>query len=132
VYYWNQRGSLNYETRLVLAPDIAGGEDRSKEFTTEDKAAPMRFDLAPQAKPIQPLTQPFDGAAFVFVGTYANDPSYIQDVMKRYPGGELVQRRNEHWHTWDMRAYYLPRELFERYARQESVTFPPPQAQPPS
>lgn len=127
VYYYNQRASLNYETRLVLAPDIAGGEDRSSQFTTEDKTAPIRYDLKPSQRIIQPLTREPDGAVFLFIGAYVND---VEKVMEKYPGGELTQKYNDHWKVWDFRAYYLPKDLFDTYLRNEGVTLPPLQEPP--
>jgi 4-amino-4-deoxy-L-arabinose transferase-like glycosyltransferase len=126
VYYWNQRGSLNYETRLVLAPDIAGGEDRSIQFTTEDKTQPVRYDLKPSDRIVQPLKQEPDGAVFLFLGNYLND---IDKVMAKYPGGQLTEKYNDHWKVYDFRAYYLPADLYQKYLRDEGVKLPPVQPQ---
>ena len=128
VYYWYQRATLNYETRVVLAPNIAGGEDRSLQFTTEDKTQPVRYDLKPSVRPAQPLTREPDGAVFLFIGAYLND---IDKIMEKYPGGELTQKYNDHWKVYDFRAYYLPKALFDEYLRKEGVEFPPVQPKPP-
>lgn len=128
VYYWYQRATLNYETRVVLAPNIAGGEDRSLQFTTEDKTQPVRYDLKPSVRPAQPLTREPDGAVFLFIGAYLND---IDKIMEKYPGGQLTQKYNDHWKVYDFRAYYLPKALFDEYLRKEGVEFPPVQSKPP-
>jgi hypothetical protein len=121
VYFFDNRRSINYETRFVLAPDIAGGEDRSKEFTTEERAVP-RIDLKLSERTAQPITKPVRGAVFVFVNTYTTIPQ-VAEVAERYPGGVFVERYNEHWERYDFRAYYLPPDLLYKYATAESVTY---------
>ena len=120
VYFYNQRGSLNYETRIVLAPHIAGGEDRSREFTTEDKTLPLRYDLKLSARQIQPISVEPTGVVFVFLGTYLND---VDKVKEKYPGGISHDKFNEHYQIYDFRAYYLPPDVLAKYAAEESVTY---------
>jgi hypothetical protein len=120
VYYYNSRISLSYETREVLAPDFAGGENRSLEFTGDEDRSNIRFDLAPSERPVFPLTRVPDGAVFVFLGPYVE---YLDSIRARYPGGEVSERQNPTFGGWDYRAYYLPGDLLDSYLRAEAVEY---------
>ncbi len=120
VYLYANLVSLHYEARRVLAPDIAGGEDRSMEFTSEDKTSPLRYDLKPSVKPSDPDTGQPDGAVFLFLGSYVDG---AEEASSKYPGGALGGVYNERLKLWDYRAYYLPQELLRMYEQQESITY---------
>jgi hypothetical protein len=67
VYFYNDRHSLDYETRLFVAPDVQG-EDRSLEFGgTGTLEADRSRDVA-----------------YVFMGGYVD---HLAEVMRQYPGG---------------------------------------------
>jgi hypothetical protein len=126
VYYYNNRIGFIYETHRVLAPDVAGAEDRSAEFTTDPDRKTLRFDLAQSARPVIPARQQPDGAVFVLVGGYVN---YLDAIQDRYPGGQVSERYNHTFRMWDYRAYYLPPDLLDSYLRSEAVEYrinPPP------
>ncbi len=120
VYYYNNRISLSYETREVLAPDFAGGENRSMEFTGDADRTNIRFDLAQSENPVFPAAREPDGAVFVFVGGYVE---YLETMQRRYPGGQVSERYNEVFQQWDYRGYYLPAELLDSYLRTEAVEY---------
>jgi 4-amino-4-deoxy-L-arabinose transferase-like glycosyltransferase len=124
VYYWNSRSSINYETRVALAPDIAGGEDRSKEFSKDRNGDPLpvRFDLQFAEAPAVPLRREPDGAVFLFMNPYTSN---IETIMAKYPGGEVTAKRDERLGIYDFRAYYLPKDLWNDYLQKESVALPP-------
>ncbi|MHB8375446.1 MAG: ArnT family glycosyltransferase [Dehalococcoidia bacterium] len=119
VYMYSDRASLGHESRRVLAPNIAGGEDRSTEFAPGPYT--LRYDLAPEARPAFPATRQPDGVVFLFLGKYVND---AEKVAQRYPGGIMSETDTPRLHVVDFRAYYLPANLLEYYARQEGVTIP--------
>lgn len=124
VYWYGDRASLGHETRRALAPDIAGGEDRSTEFSPErDAGAPLpRYDLKPGALPSFPAKRAPQGAVFVFTGRYTLD-GHLEAAIKRYPGGEVSGEYDDRYQIWSFRAYYLPPDLLDSYARRDSVTF---------
>jgi hypothetical protein len=65
-----------------------------------------------------------DGAVFLFMSKYGQTTEYLQQVMDRYPGGEVSERFDEQYQVWNYRAYYLPADLLDLYSRQESVAYP--------
>jgi 4-amino-4-deoxy-L-arabinose transferase-like glycosyltransferase len=70
VYFYSDIWSIDYATRLFLAPDVRG-EDRSHFF------GEFTFDIDPERGP--PL--------FVFLGTYLDE---IDTVREIYPGREIT------------------------------------------
>lgn len=119
VYFYSERASLGHESRRVLASEIAGGEERSAEFKPDKD--PVRFDLAPGSGPSFPARVKPEGAVFLFFGRYLMD---LEKVAERYPGGEVEEKFSEQYRTFDFRAYYLPPDLLDLYARREGVSFP--------
>ncbi len=119
VYMYSERASLGHESRRVLAPHIAGGEERSAEFGHDGKN--VRFDLRPDANPSFPATVAPDGAFFLFMGRYTKD---LETVEAKYPGGAVSEAYSERYKTYDYRAYYLPANLLDYYSRQEHVIIP--------
>jgi len=124
VYWYNGRAPLGHETRRVLADEIAGGEDRALEWTKAADNEHLRYDLKPEDQVGFPATRQPDGAVFVFMESYANDSDDADTVARKYPGGVLTGFFNEKLNRWEFRAYYLPGDLLDSYARQESVTYP--------
>jgi hypothetical protein len=120
LYMYSERATVGHESRRVLADNIAGAEDRGEEWTRE----PPRFDLQPQQTPAIPPTVQPDGAVFLFMSKYGQTTEYLQQVMDRYPGGEVSERFDEQYQVWNYRAYYLPADLLDLYSRQESVAYP--------
>lgn len=127
VYFYSDRASIGHESRQVLAPDIAGGEDRSEQFT-RDVPKLARYDLAPQSNPAYPVTRQPDGAVFLLMNAYAIEERKeyaLDDIQARYPGGQIRMVTNPEWNSVEYIAYYLPRDLLESYASKESVEFKP-------
>jgi hypothetical protein len=123
VYMYSDRANLSHEARQVLAPNIAGGEERSTQFSAPGDAG--RFDLTQSKTPHYPLTRQPDGAVFLFMGQYVND---AHNVQERYPGGTMSEVDSAEFHVVDFRAYYLPANLLDSYARQGGIVFVvPPQ-----
>jgi hypothetical protein len=123
VYFYDTRRSILYETRGALDTDLAGAEDRSLEFAPEGERTKLRFDLQPSEKVAEAASVKPRSAVFVFLNSYTAEPN-IQEVIRRYPGGVLVEHRYEKLGFYDFRAYYLPPDLLDSYARQESVSYP--------
>ena len=121
VYYYNFRISVAYETQKVLAPDLAGGEDRSLEFTADGDRTAIRLDLAQSQRPIIPARREPDGAVFVFIGEKYFP--YLDTVRKRYPGGVVHERYDSELRRGLYRAYYLPADLLDSYLRAEGVDY---------
>ena len=120
VYYYSERATLNHETRRVLAPNIAGGEERDREFGHDGNN--VRYDLAPDKTPTVPATRQPDGALFLFMGNYANG---VTEVEQRYPGGVYREVHSTHGPVGlDYISYYLPADLLDSYSRRESVSYP--------
>jgi hypothetical protein len=125
VYWYNERAYLGHESRRVLAPDIAGGEERA--FPGSPSTPPPRIDLVPQATPSFPATQRPDGAVFVFFGSYL---PLFEQVRAKYPAVEglpppqVSSYYSEQYKADDYRAYYLPKELLDYYGGKESVDYP--------
>lgn len=119
VYFYNDRASLGHESRRVLAPDIAGGEERSTEFGP--KGYTLRYDLKPEETPSFAAKREPDGAVFLFMGKYVKD---ADEVAHRYPGGQMSEVDTERLHVVDYRAYYLPPDLLELYTAREHVEIP--------
>ncbi|HXK33675.1 MAG TPA: glycosyltransferase family 39 protein [Dehalococcoidia bacterium] len=127
VYFYSDRASIGHESRQVLAPDIAGGEDRSEQFTRDDPKA-VRYDLAPHSNPAFPITRDPDGAVFILMNAYAieeREEYALDDIQARYPGGQVRMVTDPEWNSVEYIAYYLPRDLLESYASKESVEFKP-------
>ncbi len=118
VYMYSDRATLGHEARQVLAPNIAGGEERSLQFTPPPYA--LRYDLAPAKTVDYPLTRPPDGAVFLFMGQYVNE---AHNVQERYPGGTMSEVDSAQYHVVDYRAYYLPANLLDSYARRDGIVF---------
>jgi len=119
VYYYNQRSRVSYSTN-ILAPDMAGGEDRSTEFTTETGRSEPRIDLRQSPEPALELTRQPDGAVFVFIEAYA---VLFDQIRERYPGGAETSSYNDKTGAWNFRAYYLPAPLLDQYLRAEGVSY---------
>lgn len=70
VYFYSNTWSIDYATRLYLAPDVRG-EDRS------DRFGEHHFEIEPgRGRPL-----------FIFLGNYRND---IDTVRELYPGREIT------------------------------------------
>ncbi len=125
VYWYNERAYLGHESRRVLAPDIAGGEERA--YPGSPTTAPPRLDLVPQPSPSFPATRKPDGAVFVFFGAY--EP-LLEQVQAKYPAVEglsppkVSSYFSEQYKVDDYRAYYLPQDLLDYYASKESIKYP--------
>ena len=119
VYMYSVRASLGLESRQVLAPRIAGGEDRSTQFNPSTYT--LRYDLAPEPRPAFPATRQPDGAVFLFLESYVND---AEKVARLYPGGVMSEVTTPRLHEVDFRAYYLPADLLAKYSLRDGVTIP--------
>jgi len=96
VYLYSDRWSIDYETRLFLAPRIAG-EDRSVEFRPESIGTPDEtpIDYRPDRR---------RDVVFVFLGDYENG---VREAVDLNPGGSLTEvRRGD---DVLFRGYYLAR-----------------------
>jgi 4-amino-4-deoxy-L-arabinose transferase-like glycosyltransferase len=121
VYWYNSRAPLGHETRRVLASNMAGGEDRATQWTKAEDRDVVRYDLRPEALVGFPATREPDGAVFVFMDAYVDG---FDIVAQKYPGGVEAGRWDAKLGRWDYRAYYLPADLLQFYARQESISYP--------
>ncbi len=96
IYFYSDRWSVNYETRLFIAPN-AEGVDRSREFRNfpfADDGAPLNFD-ADRTRDV----------AFVFLGDYLDN---IDDVTRLYRTGTLTE--GDRGDETTFRAYFVPAE----------------------
>ena len=88
VYFYDERASINLETRQFLAPD-AKGEDRSREFSPYDAS----IEGIDRSRPV----------SFVLMGAYT---PLIDAIAMRYPGGaERIAMRDG---KLEFVAYELP------------------------
>lgn len=90
VYFYNDRASINLETRPFLARDVMG-EDRSREFSDHDAS----IEGIDRATPV----------AFVLMDGYLD---LLPSLRERYPGGYV--RRVERDGKPEFIAYELPAE----------------------
>jgi hypothetical protein len=126
VYWYNERATLGHESRRVLAPNIAGGEERTAITGSPTMLASARLGLAPTpTASFPPVRQP-DGAVFVFFGSF--NP-LLDEVAQRYPAVEglpppvISEFYSDQYRSYDYRAYYLPHELLDYYAQKEGITY---------
>ncbi len=49
----------------------------------------------------------------------------LDRIMRQYPGGQVTEKYDDHWKTYNFRAYYLPKDLYYEYLAKESVSLPP-------
>lgn len=90
VYFYNDRASINLETRPFLARDVRG-EDRSREFSDHDAS----IENIDRATPV----------SFVLMEGYYD---LLPSLRERYPGGYV--RRVERDGKLEFIAYELPAE----------------------
>jgi 4-amino-4-deoxy-L-arabinose transferase-like glycosyltransferase len=117
VYFFSDRWSVHYETRLFLAPDIAA-EDRSREFgpaASGDRSA----DLGESDLEVDPQA---GAPVFMLLGSYQD---LFSEIRRRYPGGES---RRGHRAGADEAptfiAYFAPRLTAEGAAKPSPPSVP--------
>jgi hypothetical protein len=82
----------------------------------------VNLNLAPQSPtPAFPARREPEGVVFMFLGKYVPQ---LEAVKQKYPGGEEAGYFDERLQVWDFRAYYVPPDLLESYARQEGFSYP--------
>jgi hypothetical protein len=120
VYFYNNRISVGYETS-VLAPNMAGGEDRATQFVQPEEGDMPRIDLRPAETVAVPARQRPDGAVFVLDGAYA---PLLDAIERRYPGGKVTSNYDERLGNYIFIGYHLPERLLREFMAQESFTYP--------
>lgn len=90
VYFYSARWSINYETRLYLAPGVEG-EDRSEQFSPDQPGSLDGIDRSRET-------------LLLFLPPYE---TLVEEAIARYPGGRLVQELDADGALL-FSAYHLP------------------------
>ena len=124
VYWYSDRATLGHESRRVLAPRMAGGEERTPLGVI---ATSPQLTLAPDLNPSFKASRQPDGAVFVFFAPYQDLLEKVQALYPAVPGlspPRIGKFYSVQYKSYDYRAYYLPGDLLEYYAQKESIVYP--------